>query len=58
MGQRSAEGPKVAYLGELWQVLADLQARGIGRDGSKFSPNFRGGIGLHVEALVLSQSPR
>jgi hypothetical protein len=48
----------MAYVGELWQVLADLQASGFGRDRPKFAANFGGGIGLHVEALVLSQSPR
>jgi hypothetical protein len=48
----------MAYFGELRQVLADMQASGFGGDGSKLTANFRWGIGLHVEALVLSQSAR
>jgi hypothetical protein len=48
----------MAYFGELRQVLADMQASGLSRDGSKLTANFRWGIGLHVEALVLSQSAR
>ncbi len=56
VGEGAAEGPEVAAFGEFGKVLADVEAGGLGRDGFEFAADFLGGVGLHVEALVLGEA--
>ena len=44
--------------GEPWHMFADLKARCLCCDRSKFTSNLRRLIGLHVEAVMLSETAR
>ena len=58
VGQRPAESPEVAALGEAGQMLADRDAGGAGVDGGEFAANVFRGVGLGVEAVVLPKAAR
>lgn len=56
VSEGAAEGPEVAAERESGEVFADLRPGCCGGDGSEFAANFGGCGGLHVEAVVLSES--
>ena len=55
MRERPAQRPLLTALGQLGQVLANLDARRLGRNGIKLAPHLLRRIGLHVKTLVLRQ---
>ena len=56
VGQRAAERPHLTALGQFGEVLADMETRGPGLDGTKLPTDLARRLRLHVEGLVLGKS--
>ena len=58
MRERPAQRPFLTPLGQLRQVLANLNARRLGRNGIELATHLLRRVGLQVKTLVLRQSAR